>query len=227
MSDTVTHWGNEAATYQSRHQGWRKLVFYELNQRKRLALQLLQEIKANSILDIGCGTGELLSEVDIPRRFGVDPAPQMADKARQTGAEITTGYVRDFQGHVDVATALGVVGLVPDLDAFFRDCSLVADHLVFTYGQRHGLFSLVEAAYNGLKPASRKSEFRRYTRSEIDSLLGRHGFRAVKRLHFGFYSNVLKLGPLKFAYIPVELAIDALPVGRRPLALNAIVWASR
>jgi len=241
--EVVAHWSAEARAYPQRHRGWRRYLHLELSQRKRYALDfVLTGIRdARSLLDVGCGTGDFLRELEpyVPELWGIDPSAEMVSIARRQvpQARILHGYLDAFSDQAEVVTALGVVGLIDDLDAFFEQANraLVQNgYLLFSYIHRDSLFSYCEMGYNTLKkrffPDRSQSRFRRYSSAHIAVALRRSGFELLKRKTFGFYSNAFKVGPLKYVYAPVEALLDVVLAWeflRYPVGINHLVLARK
>ena len=70
---------------------------------------ILDKIKFNSLLDIGCGGGEFLLEVKnrykIDDLLGVDKSSYMVKSAKKLGLNVVLGEISDINKEFDVATA--------------------------------------------------------------------------------------------------------------------------
>jgi len=88
--------------------------------RLRVVLEILSNLKLDSILDIGCGNGNLLKSLEsVKRKMGLDYSQSMLDKARRNcpGLEFkkidlnSSRLVSDLEilGMFDIATLLGVI----------------------------------------------------------------------------------------------------------------------
>jgi arsenite methyltransferase len=101
----------------------------------------LGDIKEGEIvLDLGCGAGtDLLIAAQMAgpggRAIGIDITPSMAERARQSAAEMGLDNVEVHEGlieqlplpdqSVDVVISNGVIDLVPDKDAVFSEIKRV------------------------------------------------------------------------------------------------------
>jgi arsenite methyltransferase len=101
----------------------------------------LGDIKeGETVLDLGCGAGtDLLIAAQMAgprgRAIGIDITPSMAERARQSAAEMGLDNVEVHEGmieqvplpdeSVDVVISNGVIDLVPDKDAVFSEIKRV------------------------------------------------------------------------------------------------------
>lgn len=81
-----------------------------------------------ALLDVGCATGEFLSEFSARAGWhtaGVEVVPQAAEIARQKGLDIFTGSLPDAHypaDHFDALTLWDVLEHMPDPSAALREC---------------------------------------------------------------------------------------------------------
>jgi SAM-dependent methyltransferase len=61
---------------------WHSSGTYWCRPYKREVVELSNLIKPNSVLEIGCGLGEIISRIDATHRQGIDIEPQVIDAAR-------------------------------------------------------------------------------------------------------------------------------------------------
>lgn len=136
-------------------------------QRNDAAIRAAERLDARRILDLGCGTGELV--IDLARQgreaVGVDFAPQMVELAKQkaaalaaTTARFVVGSALDYDdnpGSFDVISAMGFIEYISsvELDAVIARSARLASprgHLVI--GSRNRLFNAVSlSAYTQLE----------------------------------------------------------------------------
>jgi len=73
-------------------------------------LLFLNSIDFNSLLDVGCGSGDFLRQMqgalEIPEVKGIDLSPLMVSKTLEQGYDAECVDLRDLNGHYDVLTAV-------------------------------------------------------------------------------------------------------------------------
>ncbi len=73
-------------------------------------LKLLQEIEFDSILDIGCGSGDFLALIDsltlAKKTLGIDISVEMVQKALEKGVNAKVAKINEVEDKFDVALAI-------------------------------------------------------------------------------------------------------------------------
>jgi SAM-dependent methyltransferase len=112
---------------------------YYASQIQRLVSSLVRP--GSSVLEVGCGFGDLVASLDASRRVGVDISPRMIEKARARHPELELA-VADIErdelpsGPFDVILLSDVIGYLNDIQtAIERLSPLLADNgrVVVTY----------------------------------------------------------------------------------------------
>ena len=148
-----------------------------------------------SILEIGCGTGELLSQVKGRRKVGIDVSSKMIANAQKQFPGIDF-YVMDAQeivlkGKFDVIIISNLMGWLSDIQKMFREIKKLCHHQT----------RIILTHYNYLwEPAIKFAEFIRIkqktpdqnwlTRVDVINLLGIEDFdtyRHNQNMLFPFY----------------------------------------
>lgn len=91
-----------------------------------------------SVLDVGCGTGELLAWVRLPDAYcGIDVVPAFIARARQRFPQrefVVCDVLTQRPPTADIVVMLGVLGLSPCPQRLIeRACALAAEATVFDY----------------------------------------------------------------------------------------------
>lgn len=121
MSLVQKHFNEEAARYDL----WKKRNAYYYSAIKNLYREKIPAL--SSVLEIGCGTGDILAEVQPRRGVGIDISPAMIERARQkfpnlkwyplTVSELPTVLQEQF----DVIFLSDVIEHLEDVDRTIRD----------------------------------------------------------------------------------------------------------
>lgn len=185
-----------------------------LNQEKIERLKISEQIilnhvclsKENSIVDIGCGVGNLLMSLKKKgvkaNMHGVDIASKMIDKAnkelKNSGYQdlvFTCGDMKDLSFKADVVISLGVSGYQYNQKEFLYQLSnLVVKNgiLIFTTGNGDSItrflrrkLSNIHSRING-KIKRNGIKFQTIKDSQVNSLLFENGFKLEKKLYLTF-----------------------------------------
>lgn len=114
-----------------------------------LARKIVQRFGPDRILEIGCNDGPLLKKLEALRSnyvYGVEPAKHLAEKARESGAEIFNDFfspslaqrIRDEHGAMHVICATNTFAHIADLEGLVSGIALLLE--------RNGVF-IFENAY--------------------------------------------------------------------------------
>jgi len=181
-----------------------------------------------SVLEIGCGTGQLLAELRPARGVGVDLSPRMIEIARQRHPEMEflvgdiedPAVVRRLGGPFDVIVMAGTIGLLDDCQSTLASLRQLC----------HGDTRLVIAYHNFLwEPLLRLAEALHWRMPEPDTnwlrprdmvnLLTLADFEMVRRN----WQQLVPFGLLGLGRV-VNRFIGTLP-GIRPLCLRNYIVA--
>lgn len=171
--------------------------------------------EGSSVLEIGCGHGDLLASVKPTRGLGIDLSPRMVAQAQKNhpGLEFRVGCAEnlEFDETFDYILVSDLVGLLPDVQRVFKELRKVVSpdtRVVVTY-------------YNYLwEPALKVAEWLRLRMtspiqnwlplSDIENLLYLAGFEVVKK---GYRFLIPKRLPLISGLANTYLA--KMPILRR------------
>ncbi len=112
---------------------------YYAEQVRRLVSSLVRP--GSTVLEVGCGFGDLVASLDASRRVGLDVSPRMIDKARERHPDLEL-FVADVEhdelpaGPFDVIILSDVIGFLYDIQlAFERLAPLLSPtgRIVVTY----------------------------------------------------------------------------------------------
>ena len=106
---------------------WKKKSRYYYSHLESFVSFLVPENKR--VLEIGCGTGDLLFKLKPSYGLGVDISEKMIELARQKNSnsriEFKVGSVDDIDGLFDYIVLSDLVGYLPDIEEFFRKLSRI------------------------------------------------------------------------------------------------------
>jgi SAM-dependent methyltransferase len=177
-----------------------------------------------AVLEVGCGTGELLDQVPGKTRVGIDCSPRMIDEARRQFPHLTfhvmTAEEIDLPATFDVILLSNLIGYLDDvetaLSALHRVCH-ERSKLIITYHNHvwEPLLGLGEAL--GIKHRSPAQNW--LSQSDIRNMLYLAGFETFK-------STQRTLVPVRIPLLSslMNRYVAVLP-GIRHLALNQFVFA--
>ena len=106
---------------------WKKGSRYYYNHLENFISFLVPENKR--VIEIGCGTGDLLFKLKSSYGLGVDISEKMIELARQKSSnpkiEFKTGTIDDIDGLFDYVILSDLIGYLPDIEEFFRKLSKI------------------------------------------------------------------------------------------------------
>ena len=118
----------------------------------RYYLDILDNLEFNSLLDIGCGSGDFLTI--LKKRYkncyfqGIDRSNIMVNKARKRGLNVYRADVKDIQKEFDIATAtFDMVNYLEfqEIKKFFKNLETVikkGGYFIFDVNTEYGLSEL-------------------------------------------------------------------------------------
>ncbi len=121
MSRVQDHFNVEAARYDM----WKQRNAYYYSAIKNLYREKIPAI--SSVLEIGCGTGDILAEVQPRRGVGIDISPAMIERARQKYPNLTwypltvSELPTVLQEQFDVIFLSDVIEHLEDVEGTLRD----------------------------------------------------------------------------------------------------------
>ena len=145
--DNRSYYDEFADWYENeRHDGYHALI-------DELQLDLIRDyVIDKDVLEIGCGTGLLLKEVDglAKSANGIDISPGMLEKARLRGLDVMEGDATDLpyeDGSFDVVYSFKVLAHVRDIDKALREAARVTRRggiLILEFYNRYSIRYLVK-----------------------------------------------------------------------------------
>jgi SAM-dependent methyltransferase len=141
-----------------RDRGYHKLIDDQ-------AAELVRRVgEGMDVLEVGCGTGLLLSRVAGFARSakGIDLSPGMLERARQRGLDVVEGSATALpfgDASFDVAYSFKVLSHVPELELAFSEMIRVVrpgGHIVFDIYNRHSLRYAIKKLFG---PRSTSQQF--------------------------------------------------------------------
>ena len=101
---------------------WKKKSRYYYSHLENFISFLVPENKR--VIEIGCGTGDLLFKLKPSYGLGVDVSEKMIELARQKNSnlkiEFKVGAIGDIEGLFDYIILSDLIGFLPDIEEFFR-----------------------------------------------------------------------------------------------------------
>ena len=106
---------------------WKKKSRYYYNHLENFISFLVPENKR--VVEIGCGTGDLLFKLNPSYGLGVDISEKMIELARQKNSnpkiEFKPGTIDDIDGLFDYIILSDLIGYLPDIEELFRKLSQI------------------------------------------------------------------------------------------------------
>lgn len=120
QSPVSLHFDEEAKRYDF----WKKRNWYYYQTIKEMYGSLIKP--EQTVLEVGCGTGDILAGLTARRRVGIDISPEMIGIAKKKYPSIewhagTTGQCEGLQGPFDVVFLSDVIEHLEDVNGTFRD----------------------------------------------------------------------------------------------------------
>lgn len=180
-----------------------------LFERLDFAVAKVEELSANRVLDIGCGSGPLFGPLAARgvHVTGIEPAPGMISLAEDAAAacdglvEIVRGGWEDLRSwdpndRFDVAVALGIFDYVPNPEELLATMAAVAEHTIASF-PRPGL----RTSLRRLRYGARGVSVYGYSRARVEMLAGLTGMETIQLAPLGRAGYILfgrnRLGTLR------------------------------
>ncbi len=143
-----------------------------------------------SVLEIGCGNGQLLAALEPARGVGIDIAPKMVEAARalyphldfRVGNAEDASVIAEIEGTFDVIVISDTVGLIEDCEKLFSNLHVLcspATRVVIAYYSHYWEPPLRLAEHLGLKMAQLRQNW--LSTDDTINLLMLADFEMVKR----------------------------------------------
>jgi len=182
MSIVQQHFDKEAAQYDY----WKKRNWYYYNAIKNI---YEERIPANSsVLEIGCGTGDILAHVCQGRCVGIDISSEMIEIAKQKYSEFAwyACTVSDLYAYLDetfdVVFLSDVIEHLEDVDSTFRDCSRFCHNGTrLIINMANPLWEPILLILEKFKMKMPEGPHRRISVKTLSEILKRYGFHLQKR----------------------------------------------
>ncbi len=157
----------------------------------RMTFDNLDKLAAEQVLDVGCGTGQLLQVLaersDTSELVGIDRVPAMLDVARQrlgqraTLLEGEAAQLPFADAYFQLITSTNALHYFPDVDAALREFRRVITangHLVITDWCRDYLWM---RWLNRILPWTQHAHERSFTLDELEQSLMHAGFKVQSK----------------------------------------------
>jgi len=114
---------------------------------------ILKELNFNSLLDIGCGSGDFLKEVQKKfniKTLGIDKSPKMVELARKNNINAIKAEIFDINKKFDVATAVfDMLNYLPpnEFIKFFEHLKTITNYFIFDLNTSYGLSELAVGTF--------------------------------------------------------------------------------
>lgn len=236
----VDHFSNVSSQWSSFYRGsMEQISEWDLHGRRKAALNFLRQIQADadgplSVLDVGCGSGDVLSALDDKhwKIHGIDFVAGMVQQASKqypsSGLAVADAVHMPFRSaSMDVVTCLGVLEYVPSWEGALNSIARVlkpGGHFVVSFPNRQSWFRrwghleawMLRGVRNIFRPGSSRDK-NRYARTEwthrdtVDILV-RHGFR-VEDVVFKTYGLKGRIGDRSKMNLKIAKTFDGKGVG--------------
>ena len=142
----------------------------------------------DSVLDVGCGNGTLLSKIaekHTIQGFGVDLSPRMIQHAKarfpQFAFVVSGCECIPFADHsMDIVTVCTAYHHFPDVDAFVREAKRLLKPNGALYIAEIHVSALLRPVANFLLPLSKGGDVKFYASKEIIATFSQAGFHPVR-----------------------------------------------
>ena len=235
------YWEKESHFYNKKLNNW--YLFYDYNLRLDLVYKAIIKWKNIflkdhiSIVDFGCGNGDNLVKFSkiTDKVYGIDLSPNMVKLSREKNPnlEIYCGEITSFNKKVNIVTAVGLVEYLEDINDLFSSSKKILKNeglLIFSFNKKNSLLGLVESFYRYLKNSFAKNRKQslniQYSNFEIEKTIKLFDFEIIDSVDFGFRSNFLAIGILKFIYPFMEILFHHLIKNkylRRKITINKLI----
>ncbi len=151
------------------------------------------------VLDVGCGSSRILEA--LPRgSVGIDPSLPSLRCAREYGSAVVAGGMPDLPvaaGKFRTLICSQVIEHIPRSEAMFGEFRRLlppgGDLILGTPDYGRLVWRITEAVYRVVVPGGYADEHvTRYTRTELETLLARAGFRVLERAYVGAGELILR-----------------------------------
>ncbi len=157
-----------------------------LNASLRMALEKVEDLPADRVLDVACGTGQLLASLaersELPELVGIDRVPAMLEVARRrlgqraTFLECEAAQLPFDDAEFQLVTSTNAMHYFPHVDATLREIRRVISphgNLVITDWCRNYLWMRV---LNRVLPWTRHAHVHTFSSNELQQRLSHAGF---------------------------------------------------
>tara|TARA_B100000886_G_scaffold311017_1_gene246109 strand:- start:16668 stop:17408 length:741 start_codon:yes stop_codon:yes gene_type:complete len=202
----------------------KKLLHREKLQRLKLVERLILDLSKNTddelIIDIGCGTGNLLCSLrdKLPAKmYGFDISKEMIKVAsRQDSKDVIfkVGTIDDVSKKANIVCSLGVMGYQDDQEIFLQNLSTLIDtegYLIFTTANGNSITRFMRnfliKFHRTIFRKSNRVEFLSIKEKKVQKVLCSRGFKLIKKTYItfglGLFSSSIecKIDRLLFKYI--------------------------
>ena len=182
----------------------KKLLHREKQQRidlvEKLILKYSTKTDKELIIDIGCGTGNLLNklkEKSLPAKMrGFDISKEMisiASKKCNEGVIFEVGSIDDISLSADMVCSLGVIGYQKDQENFLKKLSNLTvseGYLIFTTANGDSILrflrSFLSKLHSFIFRKSKKVEFLSIKDKKVQKVLSLRGFKLEEKTYITF-----------------------------------------